>query len=62
MKTEPIDHIHLYKIINEPVALKLCNLIDRISNKLTKQEKDKLIDLADYVLLKELYSWNKYLF
>ena len=60
LKKEPIDHIYLYKIINKPVALKLCNLIDCISDKLTQRElrelRTSLTDLADYVLLKELYS------
>ena len=42
--------------INKPVALELCNLIDKISSKLSNEEKEKLVSLADYVLLKELYS------
>ena len=52
LKTEPIDHIHLYKIINKTISSKLYDLAESLSGK----EKDKLIDLADYVLLKELYS------
>jgi predicted nuclease of restriction endonuclease-like (RecB) superfamily len=56
MKTEPITHIELYQIIKKPIALELCNLIDKISSKLSSDEKEKLIDLADYVLLKELHQ------
>jgi hypothetical protein len=51
LKTEPIDHIHLYQIINKTISSKLYDLAESLSGK----EKDKLIDLADYVLLKELY-------
>ena len=58
MKPEPIDHIHLYQIINKSISSKLYDLAESLSGK----EKEKLIDLADYVLLKELYSWNQYLF
>lgn len=52
MKNEPITHIELYQIIKKPVAEKLYNLAESLSGK----EKKKLIDLADYVLLKELHQ------
>ena len=52
LKPEPIDHIHLYKIINKTISSKLYDLAESLGGK----EKNKLIDLADYVLLKELYS------
>jgi len=53
---EPIQHIFTYQAINKPIALELCNLIDRISGKLSSDEKEKLVSIADYVLLKELYT------
>jgi len=53
---EPIQHIFTFQAINKPVALELCNLIDKIGSKLSSDEKEKLVSLADYVLLKELYS------
>jgi hypothetical protein len=55
-KMEPIQHIFTYQAINKPIALELCNLIDRISGKLSSDEKEKLVSIADYVLLKELYT------
>ena len=55
-KMEPIQHIYTFQAINKTVALELCNLIDRISGKLSSDEKEKLVSLADYVLLKELYT------
>jgi len=53
---EPIQHIHAFQVINKPIALELCNLIDRIGSKLSSDEKEKLVSLADFALLKELYS------
>ena len=53
---QPIQHIYTFQAINKPVALELCNLIDKIGSKLSSEEKEKLVSLADYVLLKELYS------
>jgi hypothetical protein len=53
---EPIQHIYTFQAINKPVALELCNLIDRISSKLSSDEKEKLVSLGDYVLIKEIYN------
>jgi len=53
---EPIQHIFTFQAIKKPIALELCDLIDRISSKLSSDEKEKLVSLADYVLIKELYN------
>jgi len=43
LMSEPIQHIFTFQAINKPVALELCNLIDKISSKLSSDEKEKLV-------------------
>lgn len=53
---EPIQHIQTYKALKQPISLELFWMIERIKNKLTRDQKEKLTNLADLALIKELYS------
>lgn len=53
---EPIQHIHTFQSINKPIALELYWMIERIKKKLTTDQLEKLKNLADLALLKEIYK------